>query len=60
MSMEKEIRKTVQDDVELFRRKAKYYRENHFHEAAIFADRLASNLELALTTLPREDDTEIV
>ncbi len=58
--MEKEIRKMVEDDIEVFRRKAKFYRENHFHEAALFADRLASNLELALTTLPREDEPEIV
>ncbi len=58
--MDKDIRRVVAEDVETFRKKAKFYRENHFHEAAIFADRLASNLELALTTLPREDEPDIV
>ncbi len=54
-----EIRETVEKDVALYRDKADFYRKNHLHEAAIFADRLASNLELALTTLPRKDDPEI-
>ena len=54
-----EIREVVEKDVALFREKADYYRKHHFHEAAVFADRLASNLELALTTLPDEDDPEI-
>ncbi|HQT26928.1 MAG TPA: hypothetical protein PLK99_10095 [Burkholderiales bacterium] len=58
--MDKEIRRMVEEDVGSFRKKAKFYRENHLHEAAVFADRLASNLELALTTMPREDDPEIV
>lgn len=58
--MKNEIRSVITGDVETFRKKAKFYRENHLHEAAVFADRLASNLELALTTLPSEDDPEIV
>lgn len=58
--MENDIRTALENDVDLFRRKARVYRENHLHEAAVFADRLASNLELALTTLPKDDEPEIV
>ncbi len=58
--MEGEIRKMLEGDIEFFRKKAGFYRENHLHEAAVFAERLAANLELALTTLPRDDDIDIV
>ena len=58
--MESEVRKMLEGDIEFFRKKAGFYRENHLHEAAVFAERLAANLELALTTLPRDDDIDIV
>ncbi len=58
--MENGIRAVLEKDVDLFRGKAGFYRENHLHEAAVFAERLAANLELALTTLPGDDDPEIV
>ena len=31
----------------------------HLYEAASYAKKLASNLELALTTMPRDEDPEI-
>ncbi len=58
--MESEVRKMLEGDIGFFRKKAGFYRENHLHEAAVYAERLADNLELALTTLPRDDDIEIV
>ncbi len=54
-----EIRKILQDDIEYFRSKAEYYESLHLIEAAKYANNLASNIELALTTLPRDDDIEI-
>lgn len=58
--MENELRSTLEKDIGMFRQKAAFYRENHLHEAAVFADRIAANLEFALTTLPSDDDPEIV
>jgi hypothetical protein len=37
----------------------KYYASLHLFEAARYAEHLAANLELALTTMPADDDTEI-
>lgn len=54
-----EIRKVLSDDIDNFRVKAKYYESLRLFEAAKYASNLASNLELALTTLPSDDDTEI-
>ena len=54
-----ETRKLLSDDIESFRLKAGYYRSLHLFEAAKYAESLASNLELALTTMPSDDDTEI-
>ena len=54
-----EIRKLLEDDIALYREKAKFYESQHLFEAGKYADRLADNIELALTTLPSEDDPEI-
>jgi hypothetical protein len=54
-----EIRKTLSDDIENFRLKAKHYESLHLFEAEKYAEKLASNLELALTTMPSDEDPEI-
>ena len=54
-----EIRKTLTDDIDNYRIKAKYYDSLHLFEAAKFANNLANNIELALTTMPSDDDPEI-
>jgi MshEN domain len=46
------IRKLLLDDIAHFRFKAKQYESLHLFEAAKYAGSLASNIELALTTLP--------
>ena len=54
-----ETRKILSDDIDNFRLKAKYYESLHMFEAEKYADKLASNIELALTTMPSDDDQEI-
>jgi hypothetical protein len=54
-----ETRKILLDDIDDFRLKAKYYESLRLFEAAKYTDNLASNLELALTTMPSDDDPEI-
>jgi hypothetical protein len=54
-----ETRKILLDDIDNFRLKAKYYESHRLFEAAKYAGNLASNLELALTTMPSDDDLEI-
>ena len=54
-----EIRKVLLNDISHFRLKEKYYESLRLFEAASYAGSLASNLELALTTMPSDDDTEI-
>lgn len=54
-----QIKKMLSDDIVDFRSKAKYYESLRLFEAANYADNLASNLEMALTTLPSDDDIEI-
>ena len=54
-----ETRKALSVDIDYFRSKAKYYESLQLFEAAQYAGKLASNLELALTTMPSDDDTEI-
>lgn len=51
-------RKTLSDDINNLRLKAKYYESLHLFEAARYAGSLAANLELALTTLPSEDEKQ--
>ena len=52
-------RKIVSDDIDNLRQKAKYYESLHLFEAAKYARHLASNLELALTTMPSDEDQPI-
>jgi len=54
-----ETRKILQEDIVDFRRKAKYYDSLHLYEARKYANNLADNIELALTTMPSDQDTEI-
>ena len=54
-----ETRKILSDDIDNFRLKAKYYASLHLFEAEKYANNLASNIELALTTMPSDDDPEI-
>ncbi len=54
-----ETRKILSGDIDNFRLKAKYYESLHLYEAQKYADKLASNIELALTTMPSDDDIEI-
>ena len=57
--MKDEIRAGLQSDIDTYRRKADYYDSLRLREAAGMARRLADNIELALTTLPRDGDVEI-
>ena len=54
-----ETKKILLDDIDHFRSKAKYYESLHLFEAKKYAEKLASNIELALTTMPSDDDIEI-
>ncbi len=54
-----EIREILTNDINSFRLKAEYYKSIHLFEAAKYADELASNIELALTTMGSDSDTEI-
>jgi hypothetical protein len=54
-----ETRKLVSEDIGTFRAKAAFYESLRLFEAAKYARNLASNLELALTTMPTDDDQEI-
>jgi hypothetical protein len=54
-----EIKKVLLDDIDHIRLKAQYYKSLHLFEAENYAEKLASNIELALTTMPSDDDTEI-
>jgi hypothetical protein len=51
-------RKTLLDDIDNFRLKAKHYESLRLFEAAKYAGSLASNLELALTTMPSDDEKQ--
>ena len=57
--MKSEIRSILSGDIEDYRKKAEFYKSRHLFEAAHFANKLADNLELALTTLPDENDPQI-
>ena len=54
-----ETRKILSDDIDHLRLKSKYYESLHLYEAQKYAEHLASNIELALTTMPSDDDPEI-
>jgi hypothetical protein len=51
-------RKTLSEDINNFRLKAKFYESLHLSEAAKYADSLAANLELALTTMPPDEEKQ--
>jgi hypothetical protein len=57
--MKNDIRTIITNDIESFRSKTGFYKTHHLFEAAHYADKLAENLELALTTMPRDDDPEV-
>jgi hypothetical protein len=54
-----QTRQVLSDDVAYLRRKATYYASLHLFEAQKYAERLAANIELALTTLPSDEDPPI-
>jgi len=54
-----ETKNMLQDDINILRLKAKYYGSLHLFEAEGYAEKLASNIELALTTMPSDEDIEI-
>jgi hypothetical protein len=54
-----QIKKVLSDDIDNLRSKAKYYESLRLFEAANYADNLASNLEMALTTMPSDEDIDI-
>ena len=54
-----ETRKILADDIAMLRSKIKFYESLHMFEAAKYADHLAENIELALTTMPSDNDQEI-
>ncbi|EQD67209.1 hypothetical protein [Ferrovum myxofaciens] len=54
-----EIRALLLEDINSFRLKAKFYESIRLSEAADYAKDLASNIELALTTMPSDSDSEI-
>jgi MshEN domain len=51
-------RNTLLEDINNFRLKANYYESLHLFEAAKYAGNLAANLELALTTMPSDDEKQ--
>ncbi len=51
-------RKALLEDINNFRLKAKHYESLHLFEAAKYASSLAANLELALTTMPSDDEKQ--
>jgi hypothetical protein len=54
-----QTRQVLSDDVGNLRQKATYYGSLHLFEAQKYAEKLASNIELALTTLPSDEDPQI-
>lgn len=54
-----DTRKILQADIDYFRAKAKYYESLQLSEAAGYASDLASNIELALTTMRSDGDQNI-
>jgi hypothetical protein len=54
-----QTRQQLSADVGNLRQKATYYASLHLFEAQKYAERLASNIELALTTMPSDEDQPI-
>lgn len=59
MSSKTEVRSILSNDIETYRKKIDFYKSLHLFEAAHLASKLAANIELALTTLPKDGDTPI-
>jgi len=59
MATKSEIRKILLADIQSYRNKIEFYKSLRLFEAAHFADKLAANIELALTTLPDDNDPQI-
>lgn len=57
--MKDEVRSVLSQDIETYRKKISFYQSLNLFEAAHFADKLAENIELALTTMPKDGDQEI-
>lgn len=57
--MKDEIRSVLSQDIENYRKKIVFYKSLNLFEAAHLADKLAENIELALTTMHKDDDPEI-
>ncbi|HXW64317.1 MAG TPA: hypothetical protein VEK74_04490 [Burkholderiaceae bacterium] len=57
--MVSETRKILLRDIAEYRSKIDFYKSLHLFEAASYAKKLADNIELALTTLPDENDPPI-
>ena len=49
----------LSQDINLYRQKIAFYKSLNLFEAAHYADKLAENIELALTTMPKDGDPEI-
>jgi len=54
-----DIRAVLLADIDYFRSKARYYKSIKLFEAERYALDLASNIELALTTMPSDSDQKI-
>lgn len=57
--MASETRKILLADIEAFRKKAQFYKSLRLFEAAHYANKLADNIELALTTMGDDDATQL-
>ncbi len=57
--MKNDIRSILSQDIATYRKKIAFYQSLNLREAAHYADKLAENIELALTTMPKDDDPEI-
>ena len=53
-----ETKKILLADIEYFRRKGEFYHSLRLFEAEKYANSLASNIELALTTMSFDDGME--
>jgi len=57
--MVSETRKILMRDIAEYRSKIDFYKSLHLFEAASYAKKLADNIELALTTLPDDNEPPI-
>ncbi|MGD0493384.1 MAG: hypothetical protein ABSC32_17745 [Steroidobacteraceae bacterium] len=57
--MKDDVRSVLSQDINLYRQKIAFYKSLNLFEAAHYADKLAENIELALTTMPKDGDPEI-